>query len=100
MTDICQVCGLPKNLCVCAEISKESQKIKIRTMRRRFKKFITTITGFETKEQAKDMEKVFKKKLACGGTAKGTEVELQGDHQKKAKEILLENGFKKELIDG
>ena|SRR3989338_11423156 len=100
MTEICQICGLPKNLCVCAEISKETQKIKIRTMRRRFKKLITTISGFESKEQAKEMEKIFKKKLACGGTAKGTEIELQGEHQKKVKEILLQNGFKKELIDG
>ena len=69
-------------------------------MRRRFKKLITTISGFESKEQAKEMEKIFKKKLACGGTAKGTEIELQGEHQKKVKEILLQNGFKKELIDG
>ncbi|MEM3715199.1 MAG: stress response translation initiation inhibitor YciH, partial [Nitrososphaeria archaeon] len=35
MAEICPVCGLPKDLCVCEEISKESSKITVRLEVRR-----------------------------------------------------------------
>lgn len=98
--EICQTCGLPKSLCVCVEIEKETQKIKIRLMRTSFKKIVTTVTGFDDKEKAKELEKLLKKKLACGGTLKDKTIELQGDHRKKVKEILKQQGYKEELIEG
>ncbi len=99
MDTMCVTCGLPKNLCMCREIAKESQKVKIRTLRRRFNKFVTVITGVEDPKIAKELAKTLKSKLACGGTMRGNEIELQGEHRKKAKEILLQEGFKQELID-
>lgn len=99
MDDICQTCGLPKNLCVCGEIAKESQKIKIFITKRRFGKFVTIISGIDSKQQLKSIAKTLKKKLACGGTVQEKEIELQGNHAKKTKEILLSEGFKEELID-
>jgi len=99
MTEICSACGLPKNICVCGTIEKENQKIKVRIMRRRFGKIITTITGLESQVTAKELEKLLKKKLACGGTVKNDSIELQGEHKKKVKEILLSQGYKEELID-
>ena len=99
MDTICNTCGLPKNLCVCKEIAKESQKVRIRTLRRRFGKFVTIITGVDDPKIAKELGKTMKSKLACGGTLRGTEIELQGDHKKRAKEILLQEGYKEELID-
>lgn len=99
MDTICNTCGLPTNLCVCKEIAKESQKVKIRVFRRRFGKFITLITGMEDAKIAKELAKTLKQKLACGGTVKGTEIELQGDHKKRAKEILLREGYKENLIE-
>ena len=89
MDDICPKCGLPKNLCVCEEIARESQKIKVREEHRRFGK------NTETKE----LLKTLKKKLACGGTHKGNEIELQGKHKKRLKELMIKHGFKEELID-
>lgn len=99
MDTICVTCGLPTNLCVCREIAKESQKVKIRTFKRRFNKFITLISGVEDPKIAKELAKTLKSKLACGGTVKGTVLELQGEHRKKAKEILLQEGYKEEHID-
>jgi len=98
--EICQTCGLPKSLCVCGEIAKESQKIKIRLVRTSFKKIMTTINGLESEEKAKELEKLLKKKFACGGTVKNGMIELQGDHRKKVKEVLIQQGFKEGLIEG
>ena len=99
MEEICPTCGLPKNLCVCGQIAKEQQKIKIRTERKRFRKVVTVLTGFDDEKTAKELSKVLKRKLACGGTSKNKEIELQGDHVKKVKEALLSEGYKEELID-
>ncbi len=99
MNEVCQICGLPKNLCVCQEIAKENQKIKIFVKRTKFRKFVTVIQGLENHESAKELEKTLKKKFACGGTVKGTEIELQGDHKKNMKNVLLKQGYKEELID-
>ncbi len=100
MTEMCPTCGLPKTLCVCGQIEKEQQKIRVRRLSRKFGKIITLVSGLETEEQAKELAKTLKRKLACGGTVKGKEIELQGDHQKKVRQVLLEEGYKESLIDG
>jgi len=99
MVEIDKITGLPKELLDFGEITKESQKIKIREIRKRFGKVVTTISGFEEEKEAKRLGKEMKKKLACGGTVKGNEIVLQGKHVKKAKEILRNDGYKEELID-
>jgi translation initiation factor 1 len=99
MSEICSNCGLPKTICVCSQIARESQKIKIRVSKRRFGKLMTTISGLEDEQRAKELEKLLKKRLACGGTVRGNEIELQGDHREKVKEILLKEGYKEDLID-
>ena len=35
----------------------------------------------------------------CGGTIKNNELWLQGEHKEKLKELLVEEGFKKEQIE-
>ena len=37
--------------------------------------------------------------LACGGTYRENTIELQGDHRKKIKELLVRIGFDEELIE-
>ncbi|MBU0662112.1 MAG: stress response translation initiation inhibitor YciH [Candidatus Diapherotrites archaeon] len=97
--DVCDKCGLPENLCVCGEIAKESQKIKVRVFKRRFGKLITEISGLDSAANAKELGKLLKRKLACGGTSKNEIVELQGNHKDKVKEVLLAEGYKEDLID-
>ncbi|MAG21998.1 MAG: stress response translation initiation inhibitor YciH [Candidatus Diapherotrites archaeon] len=99
MDDICPKCGLPQNLCVCQEIAKEEQKIKIKTDRRRFGKVVTIVSGLESSVNPTEIMKELKRKLACGGTAKDDEIILQGEHRAKVKDFLLSKGFKEELID-
>lgn len=98
MTGVCAVCGQQEELCVCGEIEKESQKIRISAAPRRFGKMVTEVTGLEA-DELKTLSKKLKKKLACGGTVKGKAIELQGEHKRQVKELLLAEGYKEELID-
>ncbi len=100
MTEICPKCGLPKDtLCMCEVIAKEDQKIKIKTVKRKFGKLMTVIEGINQKEIGiKDLTKKLKSQLACGGTAKGGIIELQGNHADKVVEALIGLGFSKESI--
>ena len=98
--EICQKCGLPKDLCVCGEISKGEQKIKIRTVKRRYGKISTVVEGMDPKGvNLKDLTKKLKSKLACGGTLKDDVIELQGDHKEKVKKILIDAGFSGSQIE-
>jgi translation initiation factor 1 len=97
--EICPKCGLPKQACVCEQIVKSSQKIKVATEKKRYGKIVTVVTGFDTGIDIKSVAKALKNELACGGTFKNGAIELQGDHTKRIKEILVKIGFDKESID-
>ena len=99
MQEIDKVSGLPKDLFDISNIEKEQQKIKIEVKKSRFNKVVTVISGIEEKETLKDMGKLMKQKFACGGTVKDGVIELQGNHKEKAKNLLVENGYRKDLID-
>jgi len=99
MSNICPKCGLPKDICVCEEISKDKEKIKIMLQKRKFKKKYTIIEGFEKEKDIKKLAKELKNKLACGGTVKEKHIELQGDHREKVKEILIKMNYSEEQID-
>jgi translation initiation factor 1 len=97
--EICPKCGLPKQACVCEQIVKSSQRIKVTIDKKRYGKIMTVVSGFESGIDVKKIAKALKNELACGGTYKGNSVELQGDHRKKIKEILVKLGFNEESID-
>jgi translation initiation factor 1 len=94
MGEVCQICGLVKELCVCETIAKESQKILVYIERKKFNKYYTIVEGIDEKEiDLKDLAKKLKSELACGGTIKNGKIELQGEHKQKTKKILVEYGF-------
>src|SRR3989304_5248676 len=94
MNEICSTCGLPKDLCVCETIAKESQKIIVRDVKKKFGKIYTSIQGIDRKEiDIKDLTRKLKSKFACGGTAKEGIIELQGNHKQKVKNALIDFGF-------
>jgi len=100
MSEICSTCGLPKELCVCETIAKENQKIKVTTTKRKFGKTYTIIEGIDDKDiDIKDLTKKLKGKFACGGTSKGTTIELQGNHKDKIIDALVSVGFAAETIE-
>jgi translation initiation factor 1 len=94
MSGVCPKCGLPDELCICETIAKESQKIRVKIITKKYGKKATLIEGFDDKKiNIKDVAKKLKNKFACGGTYTETTVELQGDHKKKVKEELVKLGF-------
>ncbi len=99
MEAVCPKCGLAKEFCVCETLTREEQKIKIRSERIRFKKFMTIIDGLSSEVNKKALASELKKKLACGGTVKDDKIELQGQHKEKVKELLVEMGFNAEQIE-
>jgi len=91
--DICPKCGLPKQACVCEEIAKSEQKLKVEGVKRKFGKIATVISGIGEGVNIKELATSLKQELACGGTAKNNQIELQGDHRKRIKPILEKLGF-------
>jgi translation initiation factor 1 len=96
--DICPKCGLPLQACVCDEIAKKDQKIQVRTEKKAFGKTATIVSGFQGID-IKTVAKGLKQELACGGTYKNKEVELQGDHLKNVKKALVKLGFSEDAIE-
>ena len=100
MNEICNKCGLPKQLCVCETIAKESQRIKVYAVTKKFRKVSTVIEGFDKRElDLKDIARELKSEFACGGTVKKGKIELQGDHRLKIKSKLAALGFIENTID-
>lgn len=100
MSEICSTCGLPLELCVCEAIAKESQKILVEIVKKKFGKITTVVSGInETEINLKDLAKKLKNKLACGGTAKDGKVELQGKHDKEIRSELIKLGFAPDQIE-
>ncbi|PKK85952.1 MAG: stress response translation initiation inhibitor YciH [Thermoplasmata archaeon HGW-Thermoplasmata-1] len=99
MSEICDVCGLPKELCVCEEIAKEQQQIRIYADKRKYGKKMTVVSGIAENEIDMDtLVSKLKAVCACGGTLKDGKIELQGDHRAKVKKLLEEMGFPAAVI--
>jgi len=97
--EICPKCGLPEQACVCEQIVKSSQRIRVTKDKKRYGKIVTIVEGFESGIDVKKIAKELKNTLACGGTYKENAIELQGDHQKKIKPLLIKLGFNEESIE-
>ncbi|MCQ2085850.1 MAG: stress response translation initiation inhibitor YciH [archaeon] len=97
MAEICPVCGLPKELCMCEEIAREQQSVTISVDSRRYGKVVTVIDGIDENDiDINDLSKQLKNKCATGGTSKDGRIELQGDHKKRVKAVLEDMGFRTE----
>ena len=47
MSKICPVCGLPEEVCICEEIAREQQLIRIFCDKRRYGKIVTVVEGID-----------------------------------------------------
>lgn len=97
---VCLKCGLPKELCVCETIAKEAQKIRVSVVQKRYKKYVTVVKGIDAgKIDIRELMKKLKSRLACGGTFKKGEIELQGNHKARVKQLLVKEGFPENVIE-
>ncbi|MCL4325398.1 MAG: stress response translation initiation inhibitor YciH [Candidatus Thermoplasmatota archaeon] len=99
MTKICPVCGLPDEICICEDIAKESQTIRVYEDKRRYGKMVTIIDGMNVNDiNVHELAKKLKSKCATGGTVKDGKIELQGDQKQKVVEVLEEMGYKVKML--
>lgn len=100
MAEICPVCGLPRDICVCREISKEQQRIRIRVEIGKWRRKNTIIDGIDDKEiDLGRLVQKLKSFCACGGTAKNDQILLQGDHRDRVLSYLVQLGYPEENIE-
>lgn len=99
MAEICPTCGLPKDLCVCEEIDKEQQRIRIRLETRKFGRPITIVDGLNDNTNLEGTAKKLKGFCACGGTAKNGQIMLQGDHRERVRDFLVKLGYPADNIE-
>jgi translation initiation factor 1 len=100
MAEVCPTCGLPKDLCVCGEIEKEQQRIRIRLETRKFGRPSTIIDGIEDKNSnLQEIAHKLKSCCACGGTHKNGQIMLQGDHRERVRDVLVRLGYPEENIE-
>ena len=100
MAEVCSTCGLPNDLCVCGEIEKEQQKIRIRLETRKFGRPTTIIDGLDDKtSNLQSIAQKLKGCCACGGTHKNGQIMLQGDHRDRVREFLIKTGYPQENVE-
>lgn len=90
--------SLPTNAGVFEEIAKGDQQIVVSTVARRYGKLTTLVSGFDKTVDLKSVAKALKEKLACGGTIKDGTIELQGNHKKAVRAVLVSLGFAEDSI--
>lgn len=92
--DFSSITGLPEDLGIDSDLGRAEQRLSIRTDSRRYGKPVTIVSGLDPRvTDLKALAKTLKQRLACGGTVEGDEIELQGSHESRAREILTDLGF-------
>lgn len=100
MPEIDPITGLPKELGAFENLARESQKVTVSIIKKKFGKQYTVVEGINEHEiDIKDLAKKLKAKFACGGTAKEGLIELQGNHAKEIKGELIKLGFAPDTIE-
>ncbi|MFB6180866.1 MAG: translation initiation factor [Candidatus Nanohalobium sp.] len=94
----CPKCGMPEDLCVCDSIAREDQQITVKIDSRSYNKEMTVVEGLDDSVDLQDLASTLKSKLACGGTAKNGQIQLQGDHTRRIVDILEDEGFERSNI--
>ena len=89
------------SLMSCASVKKSLRSNKepsCQLTEGRYGKIVTKVEGIEDVAiDINELAKLLKNKCAAGGTVKGRIIELQGDHKKKAANVLRNNGFNVEV---
>ncbi|MFB6241917.1 MAG: stress response translation initiation inhibitor YciH [Candidatus Nanosalina sp.] len=99
MSDINPNSGIEDELDFSDSLARAEQKITVKIDSRSYNKEMTVVEGFGDDIDLDELSSSLKSKLACGGTAKDGQIELQGDHTRRIKEVLAEEGFDEDNIE-
>jgi translation initiation factor 1 len=90
---------LPKDLCVCDDLSADEQEIIISLDTRKWGKKVTMM-NFKGNFDANlnDILRKAKRKIGSGGTIRDNSIEIRGDHRLKMKKFLKELGYDSDRI--
>jgi translation initiation factor 1 len=99
MSDINPNSGIEDELDISDSLARAEQKIKVKIDSRSYNKEMTVVEGLGDDIDLDELASSLKSKLACGGTAKDGHIELQGDHTRRIKEVLAEEGFDEDNIE-
>lgn len=80
------------------ELDRSEARIVIRLEFRRFRKPVTIIQGIPS-VRLEEIGRELKRRFGTGGTTKGGELLLQGDHRIHVKDELVKLGFPADHID-
>jgi translation initiation factor 1 len=80
------------------ELDRSEARIVVKLEFRRFRKPVTIIQGLPD-ARLSDIARELKRKFGAGGTTKGNELLLQGDHRNHVKDELVKLGFPADHID-
>ena len=80
------------------ELDRSEARIVVRLEFRRFKKPVTMIQGIP-KARLVEVARELKRRFGAGGSTKGGELLLQGDHRSHVKDELVKQGFAADHVD-
>ncbi|HUR25802.1 MAG TPA: hypothetical protein VM327_07305 [Candidatus Thermoplasmatota archaeon] len=73
--------------------AQEAATVTVAIESRRYGKAVTIIDGLERRSDVPGLLKELKQRLATGGSTKEGRIELQGDHRRRAIDILAGHGI-------
>jgi translation initiation factor 1 len=87
---------------VSSELAPNRHNLKIQASKKgKGGKTVTIVSGFQVSpETLQSLTKQLKNQCGTGGTARDTEIEIQGDQRQKLLEILTKLGYKAKLSGG
>jgi translation initiation factor 1 len=80
------------------ELDRSEARVVVRLEIRRFRKPVTIIQGLPV-TRLTEIARELKRRFGAGGTTKGGELLLQGDHRNQLKDELVRLGFPADHID-
>lgn len=103
---ICQGCVRPVTACICrkpaAQVATGDGIVRIhRERKNRGGKEVSLITGLPLPQPALEvLGKELKSRCGTGGTVKDGNIEIQGDHRERLKQLLESKGYTVKLAGG
>ena len=92
---------LPDSKTVDISVNPSEQRVRLHLDRKGGSKVVTVVKGLQlSPELFKTLEKYLKKKCGVGGTTKGGQILIQGNHREKIRNILASKGYQVKLSGG